>query len=560
MIKAIPTAPKSESFNGVADSAKMFSLAQDNWRSRHFQDIDNRYKAAQQTRTSVKLNGSPQGESANHDYQSEWDYFRMVAIGRQFDRDDLFAGALVTRLVDNVIQCGFTYNPNTGNRYADAILKTRVGIYESSPNQVDAAGRFDLHELARLSFRDMIVSGDIFHLKLKDGRLQTIENHRCRTPVGLDGNVANVTIHGVELDGMRRVQAYHFANDDIDVATTVRVNETTRVDARDNRGFRNVLHIVHPKRITQTRGVTKFASVSDAVPMHGDIQFAKMVQQQQVSVWTMIRTRALGFEYPDNVQEPYRLEEDPCHPGQTRSIQNLSPGTMYTGYPGEMVSGFSPNVPNPTFFDHAKQIQQIIGINLDIPLVMALLDGSETNFSGWRGAVEQAKLSFVKLQNWFASLFYREIILWKIRQWSDPNSPLADPFLVAMRQAGVNLFLHEWTLPSWPYIQPVEDATADVIKLRSGMTSLRRAHSARSQDYETVMQEIVEDRKAMIIAAKQAAKEINEAFPDDKDPAHWRDLASFPTSEGETLALPSVEPERMQKDKGAATNGQQPAK
>ena len=71
-----------------------------------------------------------------------------------------------------------------------------------------------------------------------------------------------------------------------------------------------------------------------------------------------------------------------------------------------------------------------------------------------------------------------------------------------------------------------------------------------------VMQEIVEDRKAIIIAAKTAAQEINAMFPDDKEPAHWRDLAPMPTSEGETLALPSVEPERMKQDKqGDASNG-----
>ena len=542
--------------NNIADAAEQFAAARAVYSKRSFADIDARYKAARQTRFSKQINGSTSGESSDHDYASEYDYFRMVALGRQFDRDDLYAGSIVSRLVDNVVQCGFKYDPKTGNSDADMLLKAVVNAHFETPRLVEVSESHDMTALARMLFRDSIVSGDVFAVKTSGLKLQVKESHLCRTPIGLSSNVRKLTIHGVELDSLRRRKAYYFAKDDIDPMSSIRLDETQRVEAYTPAGYSNVLHIFHPKRTTQTRGVTKFANISDCVPMHGDIQFAKMVQQQQVSVWSMIRQREVDFELPDNVKEPYQWTEDPCQPGQVRAIQNLSPGMWFTGYPGEKLMGFSPNVPNPTFFDHAKQIQQLIGINLDIPLVMALLDASETNFSGYRGALEQAKLSYVRLQEWFRDVFYRPVLLWLLRQWSNPRSKYANPVLVMLRESGVNIFAHEWVLPTWPYIQPVEDATADVIKLRSGMTSPRRAHASRSQDYDTVMQEIVEDRKAIIIAAKTAAQEINAMFPDDKEPAHWRDLAPMPTSEGETLALPSVEPERMKQDKqGAPSNG-----
>lgn len=535
----------------IAMATGEFASARETWRDRVFSGVNNLYRMARRGRHSVKVNGSTQGESADQDYASEADYFRMVAIGRQFDREDLVAGATVNRLVANVMQTGFGYDPKTGDKEANKIIKARWSAYESSAQDVDVTGERDLHTLARLLFRDSVVSGDIFATKLNDGRQQVFEGHRCRTPHNLGGDAKKLCIHGVQLDGLRRRTAYYFAKDDIALNSSVSMNAVETVPAYDELGHANVLHVYHPKRSTQTRGVTKFAPISDAVPMHADIQFAKMVQQQQVSVWAMLRQRMLGFEYPDGVTENTTTEPDPCRAGQTRAIMNVSPGMMYTGYPGETITGFSPNVPNPTFFDHARQMQQLIGINLDIPLVMMLLDASETNFSGFRGALEQAKLSFVALQQWFAIVYYRPVAMWQMRLWSDPNSPLADPFIVRLRERGINVFAHEWQYPTWPYIQPVEDATADQIKLRTGMTSLRRAHLARGMDYDTVMDEIVADRKAMIVAAKTAAAEINAQFPDDPEPAHWRDLAVLPPSQGETLALPPVEPERMNQPKPA---------
>ena len=543
---------KRNGHNAIVDTTEVFSAARESWRNRVFETVNNLYKAAKRGRFATKVNGSVQGESADQDYASEGDYFRMVAIGRQFDRDDLVAGAVVNRLVDNVMRDGFGYDPKTGDKEADKILRARWEAYEESPEDVDVSGEKGLHALAKLLFRDSIVSGDDFVTKLADGRQQVFEAHRCKTPRDLPGGDKKLCVHGVQLDGLRRRVAYYFAKDDIALNSSVSLSGIERIPARDANGFRNVLHIYHPKRTTQTRGVTKFAPVSDAVPMHGDIQFAKMVQQQQVSVWTMVRQRQLGFELPDGVIENRETVEDPCKPGQTRSMMNVSPGMMYTGYPGETINGFSPNVPNPTFFDHARQLQQLIAINLDIPLVVMLLDASETNFSGFRGALEQAKIAFVNLQQWFATIYYREVLLWQMRLWSDPASPLADPFIVQLRERGINVFAHEWVLPTWPYIQPVEDATADQIRLRTGMTSLRRAHASRGQDYDTVMEEIVADRKALIIAAKTAAAEINAAFPDDNEPAHWRDLAVLPPSQGETLALPPVEPERMKQEPAAA--------
>lgn len=493
------------------------------------------YRAARQTRFTRDLVGvRTAGSSADFHYSSEMQYFRLMEMARALDRDDIIAGPIVKRLIDNVIQDGFTVDPKTQNPELNKLLKAKWAAYSSDPNRVDVQGEMDFKLIERLALRHMIVDGDIVILPLHSGSMQAIEAHRLRSPGDLDGETRSRTIHGVELDGLRRRVRYWITRDDISPYHPVATREMTSVNARDADGFHQLWHIYHPRRVTQTRGVTAFASSADTATMHDDVQFAKLVQQQGVSSWMLIRTRQLGFEFTD--EPDVRYEPDPCHPGQMSPIRDVRPGLMYTGHPGETVSGFSPNVPNPTFFDHARQLQQLISINLDVPLILLLYDGSETNFSGWRGSMDQAKVAFRCLQHWYASAFHRKAYTWKLRQWVDPSSPEFDEEVLVAAISDPNWMDHDWIFPSWPYIEPLKDVTADVTEMNGCINSPRRIQRKHSRDWDTVSSEIVEDNAKMIREAKAMAIAINSEFADG-DPVRWKELVSLPTNVGVNTSL-----------------------
>lgn len=515
----------------ISDIAGSFASALDVWKARVRGVPVAEYRAAKVTRWTPINDGNTNGASADSHYRSEWDYFRLVESALEFDRDDIVAGAAVNRFCANVLQGGFTYDPHTGSEVADEILKARVRMFCESPAECDLAGEHNLHQLAMMALRGVVVPGDILALMTNAGSVQLIENHRLRTPRDLAVNDRDYVIHGVRLDGNRKRLGYYITKDDIALNKFPRFDDTRYVPARNEFGARQVLHIYHPKRVTQTRGVTKFANIADAVRMHDDIQFAKLVQQQSVSVWAWFRQRDLGFELPEGVRESVHYEADPARPGEVRPIRNVSAGMELIGYPGEKLHGFSPNVPSPTFFDHATSIQQLIAINLDVPLIIVLLDATQTNFSGWRGAMEQAKIQFRAFQRWMSMEFHRPIIEWKLGQWSDPNSPFADPAIVALRRAGIDVFAHEWIYPSWPYVQPMEEASADLLEMRNSLTSPRRIQMKRGADWETVTDEMIADRALLIRKAKQAAIEINQEY-DDERPVTWEQLAFMPTPDG----------------------------
>ena len=264
--------------------------------------------------------------------------------------------------------------------------------------------------------------------------------------------------------------------------------------------------------------------------MFEDINFARLVQAQVVSCFAVFRKRELDFRGVGDQQQGERSTESLAD-GASRTLEGIGPGMQIKGEPGEELTGFSPNIPNPEFFPHMKLILQLIGINLGLPLVLVLMDASETNFSGWRGAFDQAKLGFRANQRRFHDRFHRPIWRWKVRQWMAKDQAARK----AAEKSGINPFGCLWNFPTWPYIQPMEDAQADLLRLRNGLTSPRRLHAERGATVEEVTTEILADNKASIIAAKQAAADINKQFPDDPNPVSWREMLFLPTPDGLTV-------------------------
>jgi capsid protein len=174
------------------------------------------------------------------------------------------------------------------------------------------------------------------------------------------------------------------------------------------------------------------------------------------------------------------------------------------GAPGEKLTGFSPTVPNPEYFPHVRLTLQLIGVNVGLPLVMVLMDASDTNFSGWRGAVDQARLGFVRNQRWLRDKLHRRVYRWKLLEWAAQDRALA----AAFGRLGPAYFTATWNTPRWPYIQPLQDAQADELRVKSRLTSPRRMQAERGQDYDDITAELVADNAGLWRAAIAAAADI----------------------------------------------------
>lgn len=512
-----------------------FVKARQDWLASKHAEVDARFKSATEVLNSYKQSRQTSysrdtrginvlGTSADYHYQSELDYFKLVELVRDIDRTDIVVSQGIDRLCNNIVQAGFMVDPKTGDETANRYIRDKWTLWSSMPEECDFQRERSFSENAWLVLRHAIVDGDILALLVDDGSVQLAESHRLRSPLTAPSEQRNYLVHGVLLDGDRKRVGYYLTKDDISL------NEFPRYDQvafypKYAAARQQVLHVYHPKRVSQTRGVSKLVPAIDACGLHDEIQFAKLVQQQGVSVFALIRQRELGFELPDGVVEDgVYWEPDPCRPGQTRQIRDVGAGMWYTGYPGESVHGFSPNVPNPTFFDHSKQIMSLIALNLDLPLVLFLLDASETNFSGWRGALEQAKIAFKKFQRWLACTYHSRVFEWQLERWSDPRSPAYDPILGRMRNQGLDVFAHEWVFPSWPYVEPLKDVQAQMMRVSNGLASYSQICKEMSSDWDTLSTQIVDDRATGIIKGIERSIEINKTYPDLPSPVLWQDL------------------------------------
>ena len=534
LITANPEFTAGSTINSVAQMTDNFRQARDAYR------IRNGYRIAQRGRFERKPSGFAglHGTSEDKHFEAESSYHRMNELAEDADRNEIAIGQGIDTLCVNILQDGFNLIPTTGDEDANAIIKQVWEEWATDPARCDLQGEFDFDTLSWLAFRGHTVRGDIFGLPTVEGNVQIVENYRCRSPWGgFKSDRGNDIVYGVELDKNRRRVGFHFTEDDVSVNEFTDLNSTRFIPARDEMGFRNVVHLFHPRRVTQTRGDTALRSSLEAVTMHGDINFAKLAQQQGVSSFMMIRQRDINFQMPNGYREPFRKSEDFCNPGEMRNFQDISPQAWYTTFPGERVEGFSPNVPNPTFFDHQKQTLELIALSIDLPLLLFMMNVDNASFSAWRGTLELAKKKFKRYQKWFGNCWHSEFFTWKMRQMSRRDSPLAHPEIIALSRRGVNVFSHKWGFPSWPYIQVNEEVEAEASELRNHLNSPSGIQARHSRHWPDVANEIVRDNALLIRAAKAEAKSINEEFPDDDNPVNWREVAGMATPEGTQLNL-----------------------
>jgi capsid protein len=364
-----------------------------------------------------------------------------------------------------------------------------------------------------------------------------MEAHRARTPGVNQGWAAGkyAMVHGVLLNASRQRQEVWFTREDIGIwASIERITDMIRCRVRDSDGCRQVCQIYHPKRSTQTRGISVLAPAFDAIGIHDDIEFAELVRRQVSACFAFFRKRPVGWKGNDgtplgDVQETQGREYG------VRRAGGVAPGMELTGEEGEEISGFCPNIPGGDYLPHMRSILQMIFVNLGLPLSMALMDTKDTNFSGARSESEQAKLGFKGNQRMLIRQFHVPTWQWLVRQWMAEDLAMS-----AKAKAGtINPLVHRWNTPAWPYIEPLKDAQADAYELSNLLTSPRRRNAER--DCEGIEEETVDDRAKAIIYAKKAALRVNEAV-DDNTPITWRDLLPLPMPAGVKVAAAETLP------------------
>lgn len=512
------------------------------------------YQAAKRTRFNQRRKNIPHsGGSADYHIKSEYEYFDLVESAYDLERNDAVVGQLIDRRTTNVIQDGFRYEPNTGDKKLDIDLKARWEDFANDPEQCDISGEACFHDFEYAADWTSCLAGDCGMSLTEDGPLQFFEPYLIRNDWGDREDI----FLGVELDDDRRRLAYWIAEDSID-PYDVSFTNFVPVDTRDEKGNRQFFHVYNRKRMTLTRGVTALAPVFELTGMLEDVAFAKLVQQQLVSCITF-----LVEETPEAVKLPTagktgagigtQAENQPRNSGPRSDnplFKELLPGAEVNPGPGKKVTGFSPQIPNAEYFQQHRQILQMICGNLELPLAVGMLDGSETNFHGFIGAINEAKKLWKRSQKRIIKQFHRPVVRGKIRHFIAEDRH----FRRQSKRSDIKIFKGQWHTPVWQSVQPLQDTNDRLMRLRNAITSPSKLQSELGVDYEDHVNETIANNDFAIRAARAAAiKQNADPQLQDGQPVHWNQLYPTPMPDGiqATTEMVSTELDRQAKDRQA---------
>lgn len=475
------------------------------------------------------------GGGADWHIRNETRYFQLVEQARDLVRNDTVIGKTIERSALNITGDGFIPSPDTGDKGLDAALFDYWTDWANNPDLCDAQCEHTFLEQIQLVKQSILTDGDIVTIGRDNGSLEAIEGHLVRNPVGYRKTSPGCVI-GVEIDSNRKRVRYHVRQESTDPMRLSYTRKSTPIDVRDKNGLRQVFHAWNPQRFTATRGITALAPVFYIASMFEDLNFAKLVQAKVVSMFALWRRREkdyVGGGLPIGPVAYGAQETETDTDGSEKLIESLEPGQEIPTEAGETIEAWSPNTPNPEYFDHAKLLLTMIGINLGQPFVMMFMDASESNFTGWRAAVDEARRGFKRNQRSLISRHLSPIWRWRTA-WLIANAK--DPALrTAAAKSGVRVDRHTFRPPAWPYVSPTEDAAAQLLRVRNGLSSPRRIHGEISQDWEEIAVETIEDNAFAIEKAILRADLINQQH--GAGTVHWRELLALPTPDGVSVSI-----------------------
>ena len=238
-----------------------------------------------------------------------------------------------------------------------------------------------------------------------------------------------------------------------------------------------VLHIYEKERPGQIRGVTSFAAVMTKMKDLDDYDDAELWRKKIESCFAAFVIQNSGSEGPVLGSIASTGPTDPANP-QPGRVEAFRPGMIEYLKPGEDVRFGNPasdaNYPNYTRVQlHA------VAAGLGITYEQLTGDLSQVNFSSLRAGLVEFRRTIETLR-WQVFIPQFCIPVWK---------RFIDRAYIAglISKADYNAI---WTPPKFEMIDPLKDAQADMLMLRTGTMTLREAVNNQGYDFEQQLDDI----------------------------------------------------------------------
>lgn len=529
---------------------RLVEIERDYAEKRAGREAQSSYLAGESDRMNPIPRGiDPLGTDADYHYRTSRNYFLMVERGRAAVRNHPLVEQGVNRLIANLKLGQNTLEVDSGDLAVDDALTADWEAWASSPTACDYERSRSFQQIDRQSFFNQVVDGDILHVPLRDGRLQTFESHHMRTPFGHrpTGASSDGIVHGVEVRN-NQIVAYHVTPQSLSFAQSMtRLSQSRRIPAFDADGNKVAFWLGFRHRFNQRRGISRLSPPRDAMNGFDDLNYANIkssLRRALISYLMESTAQPLPGQLPGTTgglpQAGSRYALNEGLGLETAVIEQLGePAQVFKTPVGYKLQGWNANLPSAAFFDHASLLLTMLSVNLDLPLMFLLLDGSLVNFHGGRMTFDQAKMRFAQIQQDQIEGLWKPTYEWRIRRKLIYGSPDFDPALVAAVERGINPLRYKFHPPAWAYVKPMEDAAAEKLAETSNLRSQREILASRGHSIDKLIPEVIFDRGQWAREAIREAIAIRDEFPDAEIevPRFFRELIHGVNPGGVQLAV-----------------------
>lgn len=462
------------------------------------------YRAAEVRRKS----GNALPEEGSSDYHARDDRDLLVAVAREFDRDNGFYRGIKGRSIDNILGPGFTLQADTGDKELDKRLEKLWEDFGKSP---EIRGLFPWERLERAVLGELIDAGDFGAVKTPYG-LQMIKAER------IAGGEDDYVEMGVRLDPRGRPVSYYVSP--FDGWGQVDTSQATLIPAE------SFIFGANLESWDQTRGMP--AQVSNFPMFHRINDIA----DSEAEAWQILSKFAVmvNSKDPGTGEDKGETDDDATDAALADRIQDLGRAIMFYAEKGEELRGVDRNVPGMQFVPCFTMFIRCLGLPMGLPLELILLDWSKTNYSQARAALEQAYRVFLCWQSLLRTRWHTPVYLWRVRHW------VADGLVPDIPEVEK----HFWECPQFPWVDQLKEATAWERRIGAGLATHAEALASLNRN----RREYLEHREQEIREAVEIADRINKEFP--KAYVDWRSFAGITVSRSQGYKAAEADRERRE--------------
>ena len=391
---------------------------------------------------------------------------QMTESGRDLWRNFPVASWAIRKHVDYVSD--FSFQSTTHDEALNQSIENLMRWW-SLPGNCDVAGRHPFSRLIRLAEMRRTIDGDVFFMKLANGRLQAIEGDRIRNEG--NGKVllpnGQVRVHGIDLGPGGYNQRYHLYNKT--------VHGSYDFD-RTVPGSNMLMHAYYDS-FDQVRGVSPLSS---AIASYHDVlemtEYARL--KAKVSQYFAL---SISRDRPDFSNECDTDGYDLRDFGKGALMLDLDPG--------DKADFLESKNPSTEFQDFTRLSLQIALKALDIP--WSLMDESATNYSSSRIAMLQY-IKSCEAKRRDTKLLLDKITYWQVQLWV-LNGLLTLPAGMTVRDVQWN-----WIPAGTPWFDPAKEVKADIELINAGLKTRSEVRLEKyGDDWREVAMKLKEEEDLM---------------------------------------------------------------